>query len=392
MESKPDILCLSSTDWDGIWGSRQQVMRRFARRGYRVLFVERPIGLEHWLRYPAFRQRKRRRWQEGMREVEPRLNIVSLPLLPPGRYYSMYANRLSQLITLHFVTRYLKKVDFAEPILWTYNPHQGFLIGKLGEQLSVYHCIDEWTAGTGERKKSTIQLHESELLSKVELVFANSPTTYAAKRKENTHTYRIPSGVDFAHFALSGDQELITHPILEEIPKPRIGYSGLVNDRLDYDVLTHLAQIRPEWSLVLIGDTHPWTMDAKPLRHLQQFDNVYFLGKQPFAQMPQLLIGLDLCLMPYINDDRGVHRSPLKLYEYFAAGKPVVSTPHPEASEFSELVLQAETPEQFAVSVDCALGADTPEKRQQRIQVAEANSWDSRVDLMEQILWDHITH
>ncbi|MCB9422433.1 MAG: glycosyltransferase [Ardenticatenaceae bacterium] len=379
-----DIVCFSSTDWDGVWGSRQQVMVRFARRGYRVLFVERPIGLEHFVRYPAFRQRKLRRWREGLRRVEDNLWIVSLPLLLPGKYYSPFINRINQKITLAATRRYERQLDFSEPILWLYNPEQGELIGQFQEKLSVYHCIDEWTAATTGRKRRTITALESDLLRKVDVVFANSLPTYENKRRHNPQTYRIPSGVDVDHF--NQVAEIAEHPAIAGLPRPRIGYSGHINERLDYDVLDALARQRTDWTLVFVGDTYPWTMDAPPLRRLAVLPNVYFLGKYPFADMPALLKGMDICLLPYIDDERGYFRSPLKLYEYLAAGKPVISTPHPEAAEFAELVYQAASPEAFIHRAAQALGDDNAEKQRQRQLVARQHSWDRRVDVMERII------
>jgi glycosyltransferase involved in cell wall biosynthesis len=386
MDRNLNILCFSSTDWHGIWGSRQQVMRRLARRGHRVLFIERPIGLEHWLRYPAFRRRKWRRWRQGMQQVEPNLYIASLPLLLPGRYYATSINRFNQQLTRLFAQRFVDQLGLAHPLLWLYNPFQGALIGQFHERLSVYHCIDEWTAGTHGRKWTIIRTLENELLRKVDVVFANSPPLYAAKRAENAHTHRIPSGVDLEHFARATQTDEPIPAALAHIPPPRIGYSGHVNDRLDYAVLEALARARPDWSLVLIGDTHPWTPDAPPLRTLRAHANVHFLGKQPYAEMPAFLRGLDVCLMPYIDDDRGHYRSPLKLYEYLAAGKPVVSTPHPEVAEFADAVRQTREPHQFVRAVEAALAAQSADQARQRMELARPHSWDARVDEMEAIL------
>lgn len=388
---KPDVLCFSSTDWHGIWGSRQQVMRRLARRGHRVLFIERPIGLEHWLRYPAFRRRKRQRWREGMQQVEPNVWIASLPPLLPGRYYSTAINGINQHLTMAFTRRWVNQLGLAHPLLWLYNPFQGALIGQFGERLSVYHCIDEWTAGTSGRKRAIIRRLESELLRKVDVVFANSPPILAAKRAENANTYRVPSGVDFDHFAQAARADQPMAAALTAIPAPRIGYSGHINDRLDYAVLEALARTHPDWSLVLIGDTHPWTLEAAPLQTLRAYPNVHFLGKQPYAEMPDFLRGLDVCLMPYIDDDRGHHRSPLKLYEYLAAGKPVVSTPHPEAAEFADLVWQERNPDQFVRAVEAALESHSPTAAQARMDRVRGQSWDARVDQMESILHEYLT-
>ena len=389
-----DILCFSSTDWEGVWGSRQQVMLRFAQRGHRVLFVEQPAGLEHLLRYPALRRRKLRRWREGPRAVADNLWIVSLPPLLPGRYYSPTINRLNQWLTAKLANWQIGKLTNLPiyqstnlpVILWLYNPEQAPLIGQFGERLSVYHCIDEFTAGTTGRKRRTIAALEADLLRRADLVFANSLLTYEAKRLLNPRTYRIPSGADTAHFAQALDPAVPVHPAIAPIPPPRIGYIGHVNERLDYAVLEYLAQARPAWSLVFVGDTYPWTMNAPPLRRLRAFPNVHFLGKHPFAEMPALVKGLDVCLLPYVNDERGVYRSPLKLYEYLAAGKPVVSTDHPEARELGALVYLTTTPGAFVEGVAQALAEDGPERQQSRLAVAQEHSWDRRVDEMERIV------
>ena len=380
-----DILCFSSTDWDGPWGSRQQVMLRFARRGYRILFIEQPAGLEHLLRYPALRQRKFRRWREGPRQIAENLWIVSLPPLLPGRYYSPTVNRLNQHLTTLSLHHHLQTCQLADLLLWLYNPEQGPLIGQFGERLSIYHCIDEFIAGTSGRKRRTITVLEADLLRRVDLVFANSPPTYEAKRQLHPHVYRIPSGADVEHFA----QDVPVHPAIADLPHPRIGYVGHINERLDYTVLEHLARNRPGWSLVFVGDTYPWTLDAPPLRRLRVFPNVHFLGKHPFAEIPALVKGMDVCLLPYVADERGYYRSPLKLYEYLAAGKPVVSTEHPEARELGSVVYVAATPEAFVERVDRALAENSAEQQHERLAVAQQHSWDRRVDEMERIIQEH---
>jgi glycosyltransferase involved in cell wall biosynthesis len=386
--SKPDIFCFSSTDWHGVWGSRQQVMMRFARRGYRVLFVEQPAGLEHLLRYPELRRRKARRWREGLLQGQDNLWIVSLPPLLPGRYYSATVNRINQWLTARCSQRYLHKLGFTSPILWLYNPELGSLIGQFGERLSVYHCIDEFTAGILGRKRHTIVELEASLLHKVNMVFANSLLTYENKRRLNPRTYRIPSGADVEHFAQALDPAVPVCPAIARLPQPRIGYIGHVNERLDYALLEYLARQRPAWSLVFVGDTYPWTLDAPPLRRLRALPNVYLLGKYPFAEIPALVKGMDVCLLPYTDDERGRYRSPLKLYEYLAAGKPVVTTDHPEARELGSVVYLAPTPQIFVERVAQALAQDSQERQRQRIAFAQVHSWDRRVDEMERIIYE----
>ena len=191
--SGPDLLCFSSTDWHGNWGSRQQVMMRLARQGYRVIFVERLAGLEHFWKYPGLGQRRWRRWREGPREVEDDLWLLSPPPLLPGRYYFTSVAWANSNIVRLWLKPYLHQLMIDRPILWLYLPEHAPLIGHFAERMSVYHCIDELSAGTYGRKCRTIMALESMLLSRVDIVLANSSLTFQNKRHFNPNTYHLPT-------------------------------------------------------------------------------------------------------------------------------------------------------------------------------------------------------
>jgi len=386
MAAKPGILCFSSTDWEGWWGSRQQVMSRLARRGYRVLYVEQMAGLEHLWRYPELRQRKFRRWKEGLHQVQENLWIISPPPLLPGRYYARSINKTNIRLVKNLVKQQIHVLKFPAPVLWFYKPEHVDLLNNFNAQLSVYHCIDEWAAGTSGRKRQQITTMDNELVSKADLVFANSPLTFEKKVHLNPNTYRLPSGVNFNHFSQGILPEFPNHPAMASIPAPRIGYSGTINNRLDYEVLEQIADAHPEWSLVFVGDPYPWTMQASQIRRLARYPNVYFPGKFSFQEMPAILKSMDVCLLPYIDDERGQFRSPLKLYEYLAAGKPVVSLVHPEASEFAAYIYIADSSDAFIQAVSRAMNENSPELIQSRLEVARKHSWDRRVDTIETAL------
>ncbi len=379
-----DILCLSSSDWHGKWGSRQQVMLRFARRGYRVLFVERQVGVEHLWRYPEMRRRKWRRWREGLHQLEENLWIVSFPPLMPSRYYSLTIAHWNQRLVERWAQPHLKRLGFREPILWMYRPEDGGLIGRFGERLAVYHCIDEFAAGTQGRKRRLITALEQETLRKADIVFANSRLTYSNKRAYNPNTYRIPSGVDVAHFAQSMDAQTEIHPAMARISHPIAGYVGSINEKLDIALLTATARKMTEWQFVFVGQVYRQTID---LSVLESLPNTHFLGRYPFEDIPALMKAVDICLLPYADTEYTYYRSPLKLYEYLAAGKPIVSTDHPEVREFAEWVKIAGQPQAFADAIVKAYRHHTPDERQRRADLGRQHSWDRRVDEMER----HIT-
>ena len=143
-----DILCISTTDWDEIWGSRQQIMTRLAAKGNRVLFVERQVGPEHLWFDPGLRRRKLAAWHgPAFRKQAENLWLWQPPLMPPGRYYSLAVNALGQKRLAVHLRPVLESLDFSRPVLWMYPPHSAPLIGRFGERLAVYHCIDRFAAG-----------------------------------------------------------------------------------------------------------------------------------------------------------------------------------------------------------------------------------------------------
>ena len=387
MSAAMDILCFSSSDWHGKWGSRQQVMMRFARRGHRVLFVEQLAGLEHFWKYPDLRQRRWRRWREGIREIKSNLWILSPPPLFPGRYYSPAIARLNAALVRRWIAPHLRRLNISKPILWLYQPEHAPLLGRFEERLVVYHCIDEFTAGTIGHKHRTIAALEAKLISRADIVFANSLLTYGNKRALNVHTYRIPSGVDVEHFAQALDSATPVHPAIAAIPHPIAGFVGNINNKLDIPLLSTVIARLPDWQFIFVGQTYPQFVDLYPL---QKLPNARFLGRFPFQDVPALVKGMDVCLLPYAETEFARYRSPLKLYEYLAAGKPVVSTDHPEVREFSAWVRIASTPEEFAAAIMQAWRKDSPENQHRRAEISHHHSWEARVDDMEQIMSVHL--
>lgn len=386
-KKKIDIICFSSSDWHGRWGSRQQVMQRLAARGYRILFVERQVGLEHLWRYPDIRRRKWDRWKEGLREITENLWIISFPPLLPGRYYSLTVARLNQLLVNHWIQLYLRLLEIEDPILWLYRPEDGNLIGHFGERLAVYHCIDEFTANTHGRKRRIITTLEKNTLRKVDLVFANSLLTYQNKFLDNPHTYHIPSGADVKLFSKVLHEKTSVHPDIADLPHPIAGYIGNINEKLNIPLLASTAANLPNWQFVFVGQLYLKPTDSRPL---QRQSNTHFLGRYPFEDIPSLIKGMDICLLPYTDTEFARYRSPLKLYEYLAAGKAIVSTNHPEVQEFSQWVNIAASSDDFVSAILHAYQHDSPESQSRRSRIAEAHSWDRRVDKMEQILTSYI--
>lgn len=378
MHGPRDILCFSSSDWCGRWGSRQQVMSRLAARGHRVLFVEQMAGLEHFYRYADLRTRRVRRWREGRREIQPRLWLAAPPPLLPGRYYSRSIAAWNARLVIRWLEPHLHDLAFESALVWTYKPEHAALLPLLGDAPVVYHCIDEFTVGTRGRKRRLILELEHALLRRADLVFANSALTCETKRTLNARTVRVSSGADVNHFARAADVSQPVSPDVAPLPRPVLAYVGTINEKVDVSVLDDVAVRRPDWTILLVGELygHPGGF-----RRLRTRPNVTWLGKRPFSDLPAILRGVDLCLLPYVEDTRTMYRSPLKLYEYLASGRPIVSTPHPEVDQFAGVV-DVVSPGQFVAGIERRLAVDTPQDARRRLRIACEHSWDARVDLM----------
>jgi glycosyltransferase involved in cell wall biosynthesis len=372
-----DFVFFSSSDWEGKWGSRQQVSRQLSRKGNRVLFVEQMASWEHFWRYPDLRRRRRERRRQGLQEIEPRLWLATPPPLLPGRYYSIGIAGLNAGRVRRWVRPILRHMNITRPILWCYKPEQADLVGRLEERAAVYHCIDEMTVGTHGRKQQVITKLERDLLRRVDVVFANSRITHENKRPFNPHTYHVPSGADVHHFGKALQPGDIDAKV-SRLPHPILMFVGNVNEKVDVDLLAHVAQHRPSWSIVLVGQAFP---ESVSLINLERSANTCLLGKRPFAALPALLRAADICLLPYVAGDATRYRSPLKLYEYLATGKPIISTPHPEVDEFRHLVTIV-PPGQFVSGIEKILETDTAQNQQQRLEAAQQHSWEVRVDSM----------
>ncbi|MFQ6100782.1 MAG: glycosyltransferase [Anaerolineae bacterium] len=377
--NRQTILLLSTTDWDAPqFGSRQQIALQLARRGHRVLFVEIPRALHSLVSDPAGTRRALHRLGRA-RQVEDGLLVYTpLPVLPV--YYNPLVNALNQRLLLRDLRRTLARLGWRPDVLWTYWPHTGYLVGKLGERAAVYHCIDDFVAvGYPLTTRSSLARMEAKQCRKVDLVFARTAALAAAKRELNPNTHLLPGGVDTAHF----DPARVAAPPAEiaALPRPRVGLVGTIDDRVDVELLAHCAKELPSATFVLVGPVKRHRVDVGPLERLP---NVHLLPPCHHAQVPAIAAALDTCLIPYRVNPYTEGLSPIKLYEYLALGKPVVATDLPYLRREAAHIRIARTADEFLASVREALAhPPTPEEQARWRVAAEAHSWERQVDEIE---------
>lgn len=385
-----DILCISTTDWDEIWGSRQQIMLRLAAKGHRVLFVERQVGPEQLLRSPDLRRRKFKAWsgKKPLHPIADRLWRWQPPLLPPARYYSQQLNHWGQQRLARHLRPILSQMGFENILLWLYPPQSAALVGQFNEKLSVYHCIERFAGIQKGRKRKVMIAEEEQLLRQVDLVF-----THAEGLRQLYQPFArraillVPSAADVTHFQSS----LEINPEIAQISQPRLGIVGTLDDRIDIEMLSILARQHPDWHLIFIGHIRSERLNLAPLLALK---NVHHLGKRSFQELPEFLNGMNVNLVPYVINEMTRFISPLKVYEYLAVGKPVVSVDLPEVRRLSEWVtivptLHGEADQRaqaFAAGIQKALDANTPGLESELRKAAWQHTWDKRVDKM----WENI--
>jgi glycosyltransferase involved in cell wall biosynthesis len=364
-----DIVCFSH-DWSGDPLSKTHLMR-LAARDNRVLWVN-SIGY----RAPTASRadmgrafRKLAATAQPLREVEPNLFVLS-PLAIPA--YGVPAVRLLNAALLRLQVRSaMRRLGFRRPINWTFNPAAGLVAGSLGEDLLIYHCVDEYTAFSGVPSEALVRL-EQRLLRRADAVIVSAKRLYQSKSPFNPHTALVRHGVDFEHFRRALDPRTVVPDEIARLPRPVIGYFGLLGrDWVDLGLLEHLARRFTHGSLVLVGKA---TMDLSALAALP---NVHLLGRKPYAELPGYCKGFDAAIIPFPVTEVTLNANPLKAREYLAAGLPVVSTPIPEV-EVLGLCRTAPGHEAFADAVAEALREPGP--RRERSEAVRGQSWAARLE------------
>lgn len=380
MISGRDFLILSTQDWDALPTRKHRWARNWARQGNRVLYVEQQMHWAGWL--AALRSEFTRpvRWLGGPRQVEPNLWVFTLPLALPFFQIFPLINRLNNLWLAPVLRRALGQAGLARPILWTYTPHSADFVGRLGDTFVVYECVDEFSAARGLVHGPTIAALEREVLERADLVIVTAPGLWQSKRRFARRIETIPNGADVEHFARASLPGTAPAPAIRALPKPVIGYIGAIQYWVDFDLIGGAARAHPEWSFALVGNVEPLARVDK----VRGLSNVHFLGRQPYAQMPEFVAGFDVCLNPYVLDGVAENVDPLKLYDYLASGKPIVSVDIPAARRFAEVLALTQTPAEFIQAIEAALRSPGDATARQR--AAAGHSWAARFERVQSLV------
>jgi glycosyltransferase involved in cell wall biosynthesis len=373
------IVCVSRQDWHaGLPTNRQQIMIRAARRGHRVLFVESGghIGRHLWrLLTGPDRGSVARRLFGGEQPAESITVEKALTFVPWGQKFPL-ANRINSRFTGARIRRAARGLG-GPRILWIYDPTAFELVGQAGEDLTVYDVVDDYAeqVGPDARRRRFVAAADEAAACRSQIVFATTTGLYERQLQRNPETHLVRNGADFAHFSHTNG----TAPEVRSFAGPVVGFAGnLTAEKVDFALLEAVARARPEWSLVLVG---PPAENARgQLDRLGALDNVHALGFRPYEELPAYVSGFSVGVIPYRATAYTRNCSPLKVYEYLAAGKAVVASGVPELSGMEPDVTLADRPEAFVAAIESALAASSPEAVARRRATAEQNTWEARTE------------
>jgi glycosyltransferase involved in cell wall biosynthesis len=377
-----DVVCVGFADWDArLLTNQHHLMGRLARRN-RVLFVE-SLGLRRPQLVGRDVRRILRRLRRGL--APPResggVHVLS-PLVIP-LHGSGTLRRLNAWLLRRQVRLAERRLDMEAPILWGYVPQAGLLIRALEPQLVVYHCVDDIAAQKGVDAEA-FRAGEERFARAADLVIASAPALAERLRLLNPNVLYAPNVADTPLFSTALEPGPVD-PALERLPEPRIVFHGaLVATKLDLGLIAALARRRTDWSIVLVGP-RGYGDPGTDLSTIEGIANLHELGPRTHEELPAVLRGAAAGIIPYSINPLTSSIFPMKVYEYLAAGLPVVSTPLPALAGVEDVIVAPDA-EAMGAALDRELRADTPELRAERSRRAASHSWDARIEQIEAAL------
>lgn len=372
-----DILCFSH-DWTGDPLSKTHLMRVLSKEN-RILWINAIAN-----RMPTTSSKdlsriykKLKSFTEPIKEVEPNIFVMN-PLAIPA-YGSKAVVSFNQKFLVSQVKRALKKLGMKNIINMVFNPAAGMIAGKLGESELIYYCVDEYTAFTGVT--DGLRVIEEDLFRKSDFVVVSAEKLFESKAKFNKNTFVIRHGTDWRHFRTALDSATKIPDEIANLPKPIIGFHGLLADWVDFALIKKTAEHFKNGSVVLIGKI---AVDAeKKIKILNDVPNIHFLGRKPYEELPAYCKGFDVSLNPFEISELTLAANPLKVREYLAAGLQVVSTDIPEVRILKDCLV-GESHEDFIAKIEFALS--NPKSKEAISDNIRHESWDAKIDELREIM------
>ena len=373
MQPQYSIVVFSHLRWNFVYQRPQHLLSRLAAKR-RVFFVEEP-ELEP-------------NGPPGWERSDPQPNLTVLRPRTPVHAPGFHAEQLPALEPL--IDGLAGELEGVTVVAWLYTPMALPLAQALGPAAIVYDCMDELSLFQGAPPE--LLSREASLLECADVMFTGGPSLFRAKQARHPNVHCFPSSVDAAHFSVAraAERSRLAEPDDQAgLPHPRLGFYGVIDERLDLPLVDFVAQAHPEWQIVLVGPVVKIDPDTLPRR-----PNIHYTGQRSYDELPRYLAGWDVCLLPFARNDATRFISPTKTLEYMAAELPIVSTPITDVAEpYGDIVYLGDTPPAFLTACEAALAAGSEERdsraRQMRAVLA-GTSWDVTVSAMEKLLADAV--
>lgn len=351
--------------WDWVWQRPQQFLSRLSAR-HKILFVE-TIGPD-----PQLSSAVARFW---MPENLPNITILRLQF-PLWRWSDgAFVDRERRRLVKEFLAG-PGAGQFENPLQWFYDPMTvPSFLGQMDEIGVVYDCMDELSKFS--EAPPQIKTREQKLLAEADVVFTGGRKLWESKKLFNENCHFYGCGVDVSHFGKAREAATKIPADIASLQKPVLGYFGVIDERMDYELLVKLADANPNWSIAMVGP-------HVKVRELPQRPNLHWLGQKNYTELPAYCKAFDVCMMPFALNEATEFINPTKALEYMATGRPIVSSAVADVvTNFGSVVNIARTHEQFISLCRDALEKPEAARVEAGLKQAADNSWDSIVAQLE---------
>lgn len=365
MKSKRDIVILSHLRWNSVFQRPHHITIRLAR-DRKVLFVEEPVEPD-----------------SDKQEGEGLINDININLsvLTPVLEKQSWEENIA--VYKKLIREILRKDNYNDPVFWFYSPHFHGLIDLMEPELIVYDCMDELSAF--KNASAHLPQYEKKVIGNASIVFTGGKSIFESKQKLHNNVHCFPSSVDSHHFARAYDSNTYIPADIASLPQPIVGFYGVIDERIDLDLLERTAARNPNISFVMIGPVVKISKSDLPIR-----SNIHYLGSRSYHDLPNYLRAFDIAMMPFAINEATKYISPTKTLEFMAAKKPIISTPvFDVVRDYSEVVYIVNNEDEFTKAIKYYLEEPLEAqlaREQRKAHIISATSWDSTVESMEKLI------
>jgi glycosyltransferase involved in cell wall biosynthesis len=348
-----DLVCFSHLRWNFVYQRPQHLLSRFAKH-FRVFFIEEPM------------------FHESGNNLQITLSEENVWIIVPNLQKNLSEDERTNT-QKDLLNKLFRNMQIESYMFWYYTPMALAISDHFEPELMVYDCMDELSAF--KFAPPELKTKEAEMFEKADLIFTGGHSLYEVKKNLHHNIYPFPSSIEKEHFSLA--RQINLDPADQcNIPHPRIGFFGVIDERMDIELVAKIAEQRPDWHFVMIGPVVKIDPESLPKPH-----NIHYLGSKSYQELPAYLSGWDIAMIPFALNESTKFISPTKTPEYLSAGRPVVSTSITDVINpygYKKLVYIADTPEEFIISIEKELNRTDKVTWLEEVDAfLSDNSWDN---------------